>query len=70
MQGGPIPIMKLRIVRFKEGAKLYGVSEKTFIEMGRDAGAVIMRKQVGWIDLDILDEYLNTFRVKNEDVWK
>ena len=36
MQGGPKPIMKLRIVRFKEGAKLYGVSEKTFIEMGRD----------------------------------
>jgi hypothetical protein len=70
MEGVPKSIMRLRVVRFKEGAKLYGVSEKSFIEMAREAGAVILRKQIGWVDLDIFDEYLNTFRVKAEEEWK
>ena len=64
MQGIPKTICKKRLVRVKEGSAMYHVSNKTFLKIAKEAGAVIQINQVSLIDLDTFDEYLETFRLE------
>ncbi len=66
MQGIPKVYSKLRLVKIKEGAKMYCMGETKFRAVARDAGAIIKINQTTLIDLDIFEKYLETFRVPPE----
>lgn len=51
-----------RFVRYKEGAKIYGMSEREFNKLAHDAGAVYKRNKMALVKLDIIDRYLEYFR--------
>ena len=51
-----------RFVRYKEGAKIYGMSEREFNKLAHDARAVYKRNKMALVKLDIIDRYLEYFR--------
>ncbi|MDD3417894.1 MAG: DUF6462 family protein [Lachnospiraceae bacterium] len=54
---------KKRFVRFKEGAELYSMSQPKFEQLARDAGATYKLNKLVLVNIDIFEEYLETFRV-------
>ncbi|RBP35934.1 DUF6462 family protein [Garciella nitratireducens] len=52
-----------RFVRYKEGAELYSMCQTKFEEMAKEAGAVYKLNKLVLVNCDILDEYLETFRL-------
>ena len=54
---------KKRFVRFKEGADLYSMSQPKFEQLARDAGATYKLNKLVLVNIDIFEEYLETFRV-------
>ena len=57
-------INKKRLVRYKEGAEMYSMGRNKFQQVAHDAGAVIKIDRIVLVDLNILDEYLDSFRVR------
>lgn len=57
-------IRKKRLVRYKEGAEMYSVGMNKFQTLAKDAGAILKIDRIVLVDLDILDQYLESFRVK------
>ena len=55
---------KKRLVRYKEGAEMYGMGMNKFQALAKDAGAILKIDRMVLVDLDTFDEYLETFRVK------
>lgn len=51
-----------KFVRYKEGAKIYGVSVRQFIDLAHDAEAVYKVKSMALVNLARMDEYLEYFR--------
>ena len=51
-----------KFVRYKEGAKMYGMSEREFYRLAHDAGAVYKRNTMALVKLDIIDEYMEYLR--------
>lgn len=51
-----------RFVRYKEGAEIYGMSEREFNKLAHDARAVYKRNKMALVKLDIIDKYLEYFR--------
>ena len=51
-----------RLVRYKEGAKLYGMGVNKFQSLAKDAGAPYKLNRMVLVDLDIFENYLETFR--------
>lgn len=51
-----------RFVRYKEGAEIYGMSEREFNKLAHDAKAVYKRNKMALVKLDIIDRYLEYFR--------
>lgn len=51
-----------KFVRYKEGAKLYSMSEREFNKLAHDARAVYKRNKMALVKLEIIDEYLEYFR--------
>ena len=51
-----------KFVRYDEGAQLYSMGLHTFQNLAKDAGAIYRVKRVVLVNLDIIDEYLETFR--------
>ena len=51
-----------KFVRYEEGAQLYSMGFNTFKQLAKDAGAVYHIKRVVLVNLDIIDEYLESFR--------
>ena len=51
-----------KFVRYKEGAKMYGMSEREFYRLSHDAGAVYKRNTMALVKLDVLDEYMEYLR--------
>lgn len=49
-----------KFIRYKEGAQVYGMSEREFYRLANDAKAVYKRNKMALIDLTILDEYITT----------
>jgi hypothetical protein len=57
-------INKKRLVRYKEGAELYSMGMNKFQALSRDAGAILKIDRLVLVDLDVLDQYLESFRVR------
>lgn len=53
-----------RLIRYKEGAEMYSMGMNKFQTLAKDAGALLKIDRLVLVDLDILDQYLESFRVK------
>lgn len=51
-----------KFVRYDEGAKLYSLGIKTFMQLAKDAGATYRIKRAVLVNTEIIDEYLENFR--------
>lgn len=52
-----------RFVRYKVGAELYSMCQTKFEEIAKEAGAVYKLNKLVLVNCDILDDYLETFRM-------
>ena len=59
-----------RFVRYPEGAEMYSMSLSKFHQIAKDAKACYKVNQLVLVNLDILDEYLETFRIVDEEFYK
>ena len=64
MQRATKKVEKKRLVRYKEGAEMYSMGMNKFQTLAKDAGAILKIDRVVLVDLDIFDQYLETFRVQ------
>lgn len=55
-----------RFVKYKSGAALYDVSQSTFEKWARQAGAVCKIGKSVLVDCDVMDRYIDTFRLPAE----
>lgn len=55
---------KKKFMRYQEGAELYSIGLHTFQNIAKDAGAVYKVKGVTLVNVEIVDEYLELFRVE------
>ena len=64
MQRATKKVEKKRLVRYKEGAEMYSMGMNKFHTLAKDAGAILKIDRMVLVDLDIFDQYLETFRVQ------
>ena len=64
MQRATKKVEKKGLVRYKEGAEMYSMGMNKFQTLARDAGAILKIDRMVLVDLDIFDQYLETFRVQ------
>ena len=64
MQRATKKVEKTRLVRYKEGAEMYSMGMNKFQTLAKDAGAILKIDRMVLVDLDIFDQYLETFRVQ------
>ena len=63
MQRATKKVEKKRLVRYKEGAEMYSMGMNKFQTLAKDAGAILKIDRMVLVDLDIFDQFLETFRV-------
>ena len=56
-----------RFVRYKTGAELYDMSQSSFEDLAEEAGAKYKIGKMVLVNCEIFEEYLETFRIRNED---
>lgn len=61
---------KDKFVRYSEGAEMYHMSQSKFMQLAKNAKACYKLSQMVLVNTEILDEYLETFRVVEEDFYK
>lgn len=54
-----------KFIRYKEGAYLYSMSEREFNKLAHDANAIYKRNKMVLVKMDIVDKYLEYFRVQD-----
>ena len=59
-----------RFVRYAEGAEMYSMGITKFQELAKEAHACYKVNQLVLVNLDILDEYLETFHIEDEEFYK
>ena len=59
-----------KCVRYAEGAKMYSMGLSKFQELAKDAKACYKVGQLVLVNTEILDEYLETFRIVEDDFYK
>ena len=59
-----------RFVRYPEGAEMYSMSLSKFQQLAKDAKACYKMNRLVQVNLDILDEYLETFHIEDEEFYK
>ena len=64
MQRATKKVEKKRLARYKEGAEMYSMGMNKFQTLAKDAGAILKIDRMVLVDLDIFDQYLETFRVQ------
>lgn len=64
MQRATKKVEKKKLVRYKEGAEMYSMGMNKFQTLAKDAGAILKIDRMVLVDLDIFDQYLETFRVQ------
>jgi len=52
-----------KFVRYAEGAEIYGMSLRKFQDFAKEAGAIHKVGKMVLVSCDIIDKYLETFRV-------
>ena len=61
---------KKKFVRYAEGAEMYSMSASKFMQLAKDAKACYKVNQLVLVNLDSIDEYLETFHIVDEDFYK
>ena len=59
-----------KFVRYSEGAKTYSMGLTKFQALAKKANACYKIGQLVLVNTEILDEYLEHFRIINEDFYK
>ena len=59
-----------KFVRYAEGAKLYGMGISKFQQLAKNAKACYKVNQMVLVNVEILDEYLETYRIVDDDFYK
>lgn len=63
-------IKNRRFVRYAEGAEMYSMGITKFQELAKEAHACYKVNQLVLVNLNILDEYLETFRITDDRFYK
>ena len=53
---------KKKYIRYEEGAVLYSMGKNSFRQIAQDAHAIVRRKRIALVNVEVLDEYLESFR--------
>ena len=61
---------KKRFVRYKEGAEMYSMGLTKFQELAKDANACYKINQMVLVNLDVLDDYIEGFRITEDTFYK
>lgn len=59
-----------RFVRYPEGAEMYSMSLSKFQQLAKDAKACYKMNRLVLVNFDILEEYLETFHIEDEEFYK
>ena len=59
-----------RFVRYADGAEMYSMSVSKFMQLAKDAKACYKVNQLVLVNLDIIDEYLETFHIVDDEFYK
>lgn len=59
-----------KFVRYSDGAKMYSMGLTKFQELAKDAKACYKVGQLVLVNTEILDEYLETFRIVEDNFYK
>ena len=57
-----IPMHEKKYVRYKDGARMYGMCQSEFNILVHDAGAVYKRNKMALVNLEILDNFMEYFK--------
>lgn len=63
-------IDRRKFVRYPEGAEMYSMSLSKFQQLAKDAKACYKMDRLVLVNLDILDEYIETFHIMDEEFYK
>lgn len=55
--------LKRKYISYKEGAVMYGVSERKFFDLARDANAVYKVGTRSLVKIELIDQYMESFHV-------
>ena len=71
----PVKIEKKKLnpdkfVRYSEGAQMYHMSVSKFMQLAKDAKACYKLNQMVLVSLEVLDQYIETFRILDDDFYK
>ena len=61
---------KKKFVRYKEGAEMYSMGLTKFQELCKDAKACYKLNQLVLVKLELLDEYIENFRITEDEFYK
>lgn len=53
---------KKKYIRYEEGAVLYSMGKNSFRQIAQDAHAIVRLKRIALVNVEVLDEYLESFR--------
>lgn len=53
---------KKKYIRYEEGAVLYSMGKNSFRQVAQDAHAIVRLKRIALVNVEVLDEYLESFR--------
>ena len=62
--------VKEKFVRYKEGAQMYHMSVSKFQQIAKDAKACYKICQTVLENTEILDQYLESFRIMDDEFYK
>lgn len=52
-----------KFIRYKDGKEYYGISQKTFEKLAKEANATYKVGKMVLVNVEILDAYLELFRI-------
>ena len=59
-----------KFVRYKDGAKMYSMGLTKFQELAKEAKACYKLGQLVLVNTEILDKYLESFRITDENFYR
>ncbi len=59
-----------KFVRYSEGAQMYHMSVSKFMKLAKDAKACYKLNQMVLVSLEVLDQYIETFRIVDDKFYK
>lgn len=59
-------IKNKKYIRYKDGAEMYSMSVTSFSKLAREAGAIYKIRNIVLVNTEILDEYLEAFKLMED----